>query len=182
MFVGVMACPVMQHLFIILPSQYAISADMIIGFKTRRTTRNEALGTFTIGVQSKIVSELNYTIGFRHIQGNSPTDATVETIDFAVTTFRANPDALFGFRGDPKNELDPLENNRILTRGTREPTSQLLVTIFPDVRPELDECFTITILRTDTGGNRVNFICHEDIDNPTDFFCDHTICILNDDG
>ena len=142
------------------------------------TTKNETLGIFPIGVHSKIISELDYEIVFRHIQGNSPTDATVEAENFLVPIFDTS-DVLFGYRANPNNILDPLETVRLLEKGNLEPYRSLTVTIFSDVRVEPDECFTINILTT---GEHTDYSCNEDKDNPDDFFCNHILCILNDDG
>ena len=149
---------------------------MIIGFRTSLTTINETFGIVTLDIHSKIISELDYDIGFRHIQGDNPTDATVETDDSFDPIFNVNFDARFGDRANPNNLLDPLETSRILQRGHLEPLSPLRTTIFDDVRLELDECYSIYILTTGA------FSCNDNADNPDDFFCDHTICILNDDG
>ena len=40
-------------------------------------------------------------------------------------------------------------------------------------------CYTINILTT---GERSDFSCNEVSDDPDDFFCDHTVCILDNDG
>ena len=143
------------------------------------TTKNETLERFLIEIHSKIISELDYEINFRHIQGNNPTDATAETEVVSHPMFHPNPDVYFGDRADPNNPLDPLEANRTIEKDGFEPYRPLFTTILSDVRIELDECFTINILTT---GERTDFSCNEDEDNPEDFFCDHTICILNDDG
>ena len=142
------------------------------------TTINETFGIVIPEIHSKIISDLDYVIRFRHIQGNNPTDATVETNDLFDPIFNSNFDARFGDRANPNNPLDPLEASHLLQRGRLEPLSPLTTIIFHDVHLEPDECFTIMI---DTGGDR-NFVCNENADNPDDFFCDHTICILNDDG
>ena len=153
---------------------------MIIGFRNRNRKISETFGTFSIDVHSKIKSELDYEIGFRHIQGrNLYTEATVETGSFADPTFDANFDARFGDRPNPNNPFDPLEAARILQKGHLEPLSPLRAVIYSDFRPEEDECFTITIFVRDTGRD---FMCNENQNNPDDFFCEHTICILNDDG
>ena len=157
---------------------------MIIGFRTDITTRNEALGQFPIEVHSKITSEVEYTIGFRHIPRESINIATVETNDGIDPIFDIDFDARFGDRPNPNNKDDPLEETRILQVGRREPQRPLFTTIFPDVRPERNESYTINIfvIDTETGGGRVNYECNENADNPDDFFCDHTIYILENDG
>ena len=162
----------------------AISAEMIIGFRTNVTTRVEGLETFRIEVHSKVISELEYEIGFRHIQGRNPTDATVETADILDPIFDSNFDARFGDRRDPNNSLDHLETTIVLEKGRLVPSGLLFTTIYPDVRLELDECYTISIFIIDTvtGCGRLNYDCNENEDNPEDFFCEHTVCIWDDDG
>ena len=155
---------------------------MIIGFRTDITTTNETLGIFPIDVHSKITSEVEYTIGFRHIRQGAV--ATVETIEIFDPIFDVDFDARFGNRPNPNNEGDPLETTRILQVGHLEPLRPLWSTIFHDVRPEEDECYTINIfiINTETSGGRVNYECNANKNNPDDFFCDHTVCILDNDG
>ena len=154
------------------------------------TTRVEGLETFSIDVHSNITSEVEYTIGFHHIQGRNPTDATVETADILDPIFNSNFDARFGDHRDPNSSLNHLETTIVLEKGHLVPSGLLFTTIYPDVLLELDECYTISIFIIDTetggtfgfGGGQVNYDCNENEDNPEDFFCDHTICILDDDG
>ena len=155
---------------------------MIIGFRTNRTTRREDFGEFHIDVHSKITSEVEYTIGFRHITVGAV--ATVETGDLFDLIFDEDFDARFGDRPNPNNARDPLETTRILEVGRLEPLRPLWTTIFSDLRDEGDECYIINIFIIDTvtSGGHVNYDCNENEDNPEDFFCDHTICILDDDG
>ena len=146
------------------------------------TTVNETLGTIIIEVHSNITSEVEYTIGFRHIRQGAV--ATVETADFIDPIFDNDFDATFGDRPNPNNPPDPLETTRLLQVGHLEPVRPLRTTVFSDVRPEGDECYVINIFIIDTvtGGGRVNYDCNDNDANPGDFFCDHTICILDDDG
>ena len=155
---------------------------MIIGFKTDMTIVNETLGTFNIEVHSRITSEVEYTIGFRHIRQGAV--ATVETNEFLDPTFDTDFDAKYGARPNPNNPGDPLERTRILQVGRLEPVRQLVTTIFPDVRPEGNESYIISVfvIDTETGGGRVNYDCNDNEDNPNDFFCDHTVFILDNDG
>ena len=148
------------------------------------TIRDETLGEFTIDVHSRITSEVEYTIGFRHIRREGMNIATVETDDILDPIFDNAFDAKFGERPNPNNEDDPLEITRILQVGRLEPLRPLVTTIFPDVRPERNESYTINIfiIVTVTGGGRVNYDCNDNAHNPDDFFCDHTIFILDNDG
>ena len=51
-----------------------------------------------------------------------------------------------------------------------------------DLRHEDEECFTIRIFPVDVPGRRELFDCNEDEDGATNFFCETTICICDDDG
>ena len=157
---------------------------MIIGFRTDITTTNETFGTFSIDVHSMIISEVEYEIGFRHIRREGINIVTVETDNLFDPIFDSDFDATFGYRPNPNNPYDPLETTRTLQVGRLEPLRPLRTTIFPDVRPEGDECYTINIFLVDTvtGGGRVTYECNENGYNPDDFFCDHTVCILDNDG
>ena len=149
------------------------------------TTRSETLGTFSIDIHSMITSEVEYTIGFRHIRQKGINIATVETDDIIDPIFDTDFDARFGDRPNPNIEDDPLEITRVLQVGHLEPLRPLWTTIFSDIRPEGDECYVINIFIIDTvtGGGRVNYDCNVNEDKTTDdFFCDHTVCILDDDG
>lgn len=125
-----------------------------------------------VDVHSLILSELNYEIQFRHQRGSSTAD--VENIIFPRP---GRFDALFGSQ---RTLLDPLEDSRILTGGTR--TQTVLTRILNDFSPEELECYTLQILSPDVIGERDNFECYGDGDDPTDFFCLHTICITDNDG
>ena len=146
------------------------------------TIRSEMLAVFRIDIHSKITSEVKYTIGFRHIRQGAV--ATVETDDFIDPIFDLDFDARFGDRSNPNSEGDPLETTRILQVGHLEPVRPLRTTIFPDVRPEGNETYIISVfvIDTETGGGRVNYDCNDNANNPDDFFCDHTVFILDDDG
>ena len=140
------------------------------------TTRSETLGIFNIAIHSMIISELDYEISFRHIQNRNLHEATVETTVFTQPRFPPNPDVLFGSRADPNNPLDPLEAHSTLEKGRLELRTPQFATILSDLRIEPDECYTIYII---TNGERTDFSCNENEDNPDDFFCEHTICILD---
>ena len=51
-----------------------------------------------------------------------------------------------------------------------------------DRRPEDEECFTISIVPVDVLGRRELFACNEDDSGEGNYFCQHTICIMDDDG
>ena len=87
-------------------------------------------------------------------------------------------DALFGTRLQPGA---PIQIEFDLER---------LVAIIPslpaqireDFRPEDEECFTIRIFPIDVPGRLQLFDCNEDDTSAINFFCETTICILDNDG
>ena len=116
---------------------------------------------------------IEYELLFRVLETGN---ATVEAFDIL---FRPDFDAQFGTR---RSEEDPIEESRLLNIGTQELTTRTL--IINDVIPEDPlKCFEIRIMTPGTVTG-VAFTCHEDEDvpEPTNFFCIHTICIQDDDG
>ena len=87
-------------------------------------------------------------------------------------------DALFGSRDSIDDTievffvLDPL--NDVIP--------PLTVFIRNDLRPEDDECFTISVLPLDVPGRHELFSCNEDDSGESNYFCQTEICIIDDDG
>ena len=130
----------------------------------------------SINVSTLRTSERNHTIVFRYQESSNT--ALVETF-----TIQNNPlyDALFGNRTDSVHSGEPIVVTEILNPGIGTIPS-LMTKVRNDNRPEDRECYTISIMTPDIDGVRKSFICNEDDSNSTDFFCDHTICIVDDDG
>lgn len=146
---------------------------MVIGFAHRRQNVSESdhpplTVTFTIpiNVTSLRASEVEYDVQF-HIQTIGQT-ASVEA------KFSADSDALIGHRNTAN---EPLQLRHSLPIGTRALAIPLTAVIVDDFTPESQECFTVKIVP----GIHSNYQCNEDIVNPTDYFCEHTICIDDDD-
>ena len=57
-----------------------------------------------------------------------------------------------------------------------------VVYIRDDLRPEDEECFTMRIFPVDVPGHRELFDCNENDSDATNYFCETTICILDNDG
>lgn len=146
---------------------------MVIGFRQRNQTILESDSIITLDVHSLRSSEFDYEIVFRYQQNSST--ASVESI----ASFSYNSDALFGIHNVPSGRL---EESRILPGDSLQIRNSPQISIIDDFSPEEDECFTISIGSPEIEGQRNNFECNDDSINPTDFFCLHTICILNDDG
>ena len=151
---------------------------MIIGFTSRSQTVSEGafllgydLNRLTIDVATERISERVHTIIFRHLE--SASTAIVQS-----SVIQRDPlfDAIFG-----NEDNDPLEERFPLPSGESEIPSRV-TTVRNDFRPEDGECYTIGIFTTDVGGARELFTCNDDEDMADDFFCLHTICILDDDG
>ena len=155
---------------------------MIIGFDQRHLNVSENAGDSTnlsslsIPVSSVRTSERDYRIVFRYQESSNT--AIVEAL-----TNQSNPayDALFGIRRDNALPGAPIVVTQILKLGSIMIPS-LITKVRNDIRPEDRECYTISIMTTDIEGVRESFTCNEDEIKPTDFFCDHTVCIIDDDG
>ena len=141
---------------------------MIIGFRNRSQMVLERDTTINVDVHSARSSELNYEVQFRHVESDST--ANVENILFPP---HGRFDALFG------SQSDPLEDSLILRTGNVDLTLQ--TRILNDFVPEGLECYTLQILSPDVDQERDNFVCNNE-DDSTDYFCLHTICIIDDDG
>ena len=118
-----------------------------------------------INITSNITSEINYEVPLRHVDNVG--DATLEGLQPTTLEF----DALFGAG-------DPLEEIQILFAGGQR--LQITTFIINDFRPENQECFSLRVVVMDAILRR-NFRCNEDGDRD-EFFCLHTICIIDDDG
>ena len=158
-----------------------LSLAMIIGFTERiRTIREDDapagfdLFQLVINVSSVGTAEREHPMLFRLLEAS--TNATVESLTSLNNIF----DARFGLRANPD---DPLEETRDLPPGERTiPSNQLLLTtIRNDLVPENLECYSIGILPIDVPGRRELFTCNEDSVMADNYFCDHTICIIDDD-
>ena len=151
---------------------------MFIGFLQRYQDISENAGgplTFfplSINVSTPRASERNHTVVFWYL-GSSSTAIVVPVNEPEDPLY----DAKFGCRkiGD-----HPIEVTHILYPGKR--TLSLTTTIRNDNRPEDQECYTISIYISELTLRVPPFRCNDDYRNPTEFFCDHTICIIDDDG
>ena len=151
---------------------------MVIGFTTRSQTVSEGdappgndFNYLRIDVATERTSERLYTIVFRHLE--SASTAIVQS-----NVIQRDPlfDALFG-----NEDNDPLEERFVLPTGS-DVIPSLVTSVRNDFRPEDDECYTIAIFTTDVSGAHELFDCNDDNDMADNFFCLHTICIINDDG
>ena len=98
------------------------------------------------------------------------------TVD-SVYTSAPGIDALFSFTLPSDG---PVEEQHLLRRGQSQLVQPLLVVIRNDFVIEDEECFTIRLMDEDVH-DRPQFTCNDD-DTAIDFFCEHTICITDDDG
>ena len=152
---------------------------MIIGFTERIRTVSEGhygvvdIFQLQINVSSLRTSEREHPVVFRILE--SSTNATVETRTPSSIIY----DATFGQRG---NLDDPIELVLDLLPGQRSFFQLPLTDIRNDLIPEEKECFTIGIFPIDVPGRRELFACNEDSVGADSYFCEHTICIEDDDG
>ena len=147
---------------------------MFIGFTERIQTVSEGevqpeeYIPITVDVSTNRISELNYNVYFRYQDVTS--SAIVEPLGFSNVEY----DALFGEQLDSN---EPIQELRQIKSGQTSTSIQLM--IFNDIIPEEEECFTLRILSADIPGVRELSECNENGDS---FFCEHTICIIDDDG
>ena len=153
---------------------------MIIGFTTRmvcvpenNTEPGFDVWYLPIDLATVRTAEREYPMIFRVQEASS--SAIVEPIGDVVNQLY---DATFGKRDaidDPIGEFFVLES-------LRDTIPSLLTFIRDDRRPEDKECFTIHIFPVDVPGRHGLFFCNEDDSGATNYFCQHTICIEDDDG
>ena len=130
----------------------------------------EDLFNIDIGVSTLRTSEREHPMVFRLQQSTS--SAIVEPFGRVENILF---DVILGIRdhsGGPIQEEFVLES-LVSTIPSRQ------VAILNDLRPEDHECFTIRIHVVDVFGRLEFFECNEE---GTNFFCEHTICIEDDDG
>ena len=143
-------------------------AEMIIGFTERIRTVFQQ-----INVSSLRTSERVHPMLFLILESSN--NATVETHTPSSIIY----DATFGRRG---NLDDPIEDTLDLLPGQRTFFHRPLTVIRNDFIPEEKECFTIRIFPVGIPGRRELFTCNEDNAGADSYFCEHTICIEDDDG
>ena len=151
---------------------------MVIGFTEERQCIPEDLipgvDSFPvfINLATLRVSERVRGMLFRLLASGAAT--VVSFASFFATDF----DARFGGQeGDPIEEMDFLDPGEDTVRPRR-------TQIINDFIPEDEECFTIQISPIDNPG-RYFFICNfvdMSTSPPTNYSCEHTICIKDDDG
>ena len=156
---------------------YFLYPEMFIGFTQRSQTVSESyippgFAGFVprIQINSTGSERRDYSVRIRVTTSN----ATVEGFNIQYDT---SYDAVFGRRNEAD---DQISENITITKGTFK--SKLLAIIVPDFLPEGLECFTLKITGLDYEGFRDISSCNEDDTHPTNYFCEHTICIEDDDG
>ena len=160
----------------LLSLSLCVDSQIMIGFSQRTQTVSEAdvssgqdFMRFVIPVAVSGTSEMEQRAIFRVTSRT----ATVEPLFFTDPML----DAIFGVRDNPE---DPIQVERILHPGESAFSLPLTASIRNDFLIEDEECFTIRILSRDVPG-RAGFTCNSG-SGATNFFCDHTICIQDDDG
>ena len=152
---------------------------MIIGFSQRvrtvcecDTLKGEDLFSIDIDVATQRLAEREHPMAF-HLQSGGT--AIVEPgNDVQNTLF----DAFVGIRLQPDT---PIQQEFDLEH-LKTTIPSLSVPIRDDLRPEGKECSTIRIFPVDVPGRHELFDCNEDEDADTNYFCETTICIADDDG
>ena len=160
---------------------YLLPSAMIIGFTERFRTISEAedptmkIFQITINLATLRTADREHAMTIR-VQESS-TNATVEPLSSPTNQ---SFDAIFGNRAGPDAPI--IETVVVAPEQSKIPP--LLATIRNDFVPEDDECFTIRIFPGvyDVPGRHELFMCNEDSAGADNYFCQHTICIIDDDG
>ena len=170
-----------RYFRLICKTQKSVShllTEMVIGFVERSTTVSEGFtGPFDdvfeipIGVSSLIISEREYNVSFV-VQDSDETIIVVGTNDVTLGF-----DAQFGVV-----EENSITADHILQIGEKDIVDELRVGIRNDLNPENTECFSLRIISTDIAGERFIFDCNDESESTPGFFCEHEICIIDDDG
>ena len=157
---------------------YTLLEATFIGFAERSQTVSESEAPsgddgyyITVRINSAGSERRDYPV---RIRVTSPINTTVEGINIQ---FDPLFDVLFGSR---LNIDDPITYD--LNVPTDVYSTSVSAFIRQDFTPEGLECFTLRISGIDAPGFRDISSCNEDSTHPTDYFCQHTICIQDDDG
>lgn len=155
------------------------SVPLKIGFTQRIQTVSEAdvpsgddLSLLQIPVTADRISERDHRLVF-HLLESSSTALVVDN-NFPSAAF----DAIIGFRSSPESQITVYYD---LRRGGSELPFPLRIFIRNDFLIEDEECFLIRLMSADVA-NSAQFTCNDDESGATNFFCEHTICIEDDDG
>ena len=157
---------------------------MVIGFTERRRTVSEGIVPegfdefrLTYDVAALRTSEMDYPMRFRLLEGIST--ATVHTRrELENVNILSNNDAVFG---EEREDNDPIEVSVRLLQGSTTLPQELPTYIRADFVPEYEECYTVHIIAEDIPGFKQLFTCNSEA-NATNYFCEHEICIADDDG
>ena len=152
---------------------------MVIGFTERRRTVSEGLFPgvdefeLQIDVATLRVSDREHRMLYRVLSSGTARVVSFEFFD------SLDYDARFG-----TIQAGPIEQEDVLLPG-RDSIIPLQTAIRNDFVPEDEECYSIRIWPVDIPGVHVLFYC-DFVDTsstpPMSFFCEHTICIEDDDG
>ena len=150
---------------------------MVIGFTQQMVTVSESMVppgedflNIDISVSTLRTAEREHPMIF-HLQ-ESTSSAIVAPVGDLSNKFL---DAVFGTRAHPDDIIHEQFDLDVLV----ETIPSLAVDIRNDFFIEDEECFTIRIYAVDVPGRLELFQCNE---GGTNFFCEHTICIQDDDG
>ena len=152
---------------------------MVIGFTERRRTVSESMALpgfdffpLPIDVATLRTAEREHPMIFRLQMSSS--SAIVEP----PGTGNIFVDALFGSRDDTDGPIDVFLVLDALDDVIRSRTAFIRNEFYI----EETECFTIRIFPVDVPGRHELFLCNKDDVGATNYFCQTTICIEDDDG
>ena len=157
---------------------------MIIGFTERRRTVSEGIVPqgddefrLTYPVAAMRTSERDHLMTFRLQEGIS-TATVITREELSDNDVLRNNDAIFG---EWREEDDPIEVSCTLPLGHTILPQYLPTYIRDDCYAEVAECYTVRVFADNVPGVRQLFTCNSEA-NATNYFCEHEICIIDDDG
>ena len=157
---------------------------MIIGFTERRRTVSEGIVRegddefrLTYPVAALRTSERDHVMTFRLLEGSSTATVNTRNEIVDIDALRNN-DAIFG---EEREENNPIEESLTLPLRSTTLPQDLPTFIRGDFNVEDDECYTVRVFADDIPGVRQFFTCNSEA-NATNYFCEHEICIIDDDG
>ena len=132
------------------------------------------MGTLSIEVNASTVSEVIFGVTVQYVRSESTAILAPRPVGVQIPD--PNADAYFGnitdqYQLEEDNDLHP---GMVLFN----------VQINPDTQPEPDECFLLEIVvRSRNLPGRLTFDCNPNSDpESTTHYCQHEVCLINDDG
>ena len=166
-------------LFLFLLSNAHFLSAIFIGFTHQyiNVSENMALSgedifPLSISLSSSAMAERDHLMKIRVQESKS--SAIVEPLAAQTDSF----DVIFGNKDNANDPITVL----LIQEALKDFSPSLTALIRNDKEPEDTECFSLLINPVDIAGRRNLFKCIEEDVGASSFFCEHTICIEDNDG